>query len=46
MLFTVSQAGSSTGRTVGAIAGHNLASYTAELGGKVRNLPVADLRFH
>jgi acyl-CoA reductase-like NAD-dependent aldehyde dehydrogenase len=29
------QAGTKTGRAIGSLAGENLASYTAELGGKV-----------
>jgi acyl-CoA reductase-like NAD-dependent aldehyde dehydrogenase len=31
----VQQAGTNTGRAIGGLAGSNLASYTAELGGKV-----------
>lgn len=31
------QAGTSTGRAIGSIVGHNLAAFTAELGGKVMN---------
>jgi hypothetical protein len=33
--FTIYKAGTSTGRAIGSIVGANLASYTAELGGKV-----------
>ena len=35
IIYLSSKAGTSTGRAVGRIVGANLASYTAELGGKV-----------
>ena len=34
LTFTLPQAGTDTGRAIGRIVGSNLASYTAELGGK------------
>ena len=37
MCSDILQAGTETGRALGAIVGSNLAAYTAELGGKVRS---------
>jgi hypothetical protein len=37
LLLTCLKAGTNTGRSIGGLTGENLASYTAELGGKVRN---------
>jgi len=48
LLLTCFQSGTNTGRAIGRLTGEKLASYVAELGGKVRNdfLFSADPRLH